>query len=157
MSYFIIKFIYIILFIIIFYRYKLKYILYKNYTRYIKDILFIYGYDIKKDALHYKYRILNQIEELNANFYESDEYFFLNFEPNIVSNYRVIIFSGCSWTEKVEKAIILSKNLNKKILFDMDDFFIIKKYNNKFSFVNFFSINEKEIFNEAFMEIFKIF
>ena len=35
----------------------------------------------------------------------------------------------------------------------MDDFFIIKKYNNKFSFVNFFSINEKEIFNEAFMEI----
>ena len=98
---------------IVFYRYKLKYILYKKYTRYIKDILFINGYDRKKDVLHYKYRILIQIEQLNANFFESDEYIFFNFEPNIVSNYRVIIFSGCPWTEKVEEAIILAKNLNK--------------------------------------------
>ena len=157
MSYLLIKFIYIILFVIVFYRYKLKYILYKKYTRYIKDILFINGYDRKKDVLHYKYRILIQIEQLNANFFESDEYFFFNFEPNIVSNYRVIIFSGCPWTEKVEEAIILAKNLNKKILFDMDDFSIIKKYNNKFSFINYFSLNEKEIFNETFKEIGKFF
>ena len=153
MSYFPIKFIYIIFFIIVIYRYKIKYIIYKNYTRYIKDILFIHGYDTKKDALHYKYRILIQIEELNANFFESDEYFFFNFEPNIVRNYRFIIFSGCPWTEKIEEAINLAKNLNKKIIFDMDDFIITKKYDNKFSFVNYFSLDENEIFNETFMEI----
>ena len=142
MSYFFVKFISIILFLAIICKYKSK-----NNIRYIKDVLFVSGYEQKKNSLSYKYHILSQIEELNASFIESDEYFYLNFEPSFVSDYRVIIFSGCPLIGKVKEAIILAKNLNKKIIFDIDGFVIDKKrYKNKFLFNN-FSLNENKLYN----------
>ena len=151
MSYFFVKFIYIILFLAIFCKYK-----YKNSIRYIKDVLFVNGYERKKNDFSYKYRILSQIEELNASFIESDEYFYLNFEPSFVSDYRVLIFSGCPLIGKVKEAIILAKNLNKKIIFDIDGFVIDKKrYKNKFLFNN-FSLNENKLYNQTILEIEKI-
>ena len=151
MPYFLLKFFYIILFLTIICKYKSK-----NNVRYIKDVLFINGYDKTMIGFSYKYRILNLIEELNASFIESSEYFYLNFEPIIVRDYRVIIFSGCPWTSKVEEAIVLAKNLNKKILFDIDDFIFNKKFKNKFSSKNNFSLNKEEFFNETILEIGKI-
>ena len=61
------------------------------------------------------------MEQLNAGFLESDEFYYLNFEPIIVINYRILIFYRCPWTTKVETAILLAKSLNKKVLFDIDD------------------------------------
>ena len=153
---FLTKFIYIPLFLIIIFKYKQKTIPYKNNIRYIKDVLFIHGYDKKKDELSYKSIILNKIEELNASFIESSEYFYLNFEPNIVSDYRVIIISGSPLIRKVEESIILAKNLNKKILIDINDFTFNKKYKNSASFVNYFFQNEKELYNKTSLEIGKI-
>ena len=152
MSYFFVKFIYIILFLAIFCKYK-----YKNSIRYIKDVLFVNGYERKKNNFSYKYRILSQIEELNASFIESDEYFYLNFEPSFVCNYRVIIFSCCPLIGKVKEAILLAKNLNKKIVFDIADFVIDKKrYKNKFLFMNNFSLNENKLYNQTILEFEKI-
>ena len=152
MSYLFVKFIYIILFLTIICKYK-----YKNNLRFIKDVLFINGYNKKrKNGFFYKFRILSQIEELNASFIESSEYLYSQFEPSIVRDYRVIIFSGCPWTRKVEEAIILAKKLNKKILFDIDDFLFNKKFENKFSFANNLYQKEKELFNDAILEIRKI-
>ena len=149
MFYFPKKIIGILFFIIIIYKSKQQIFSTKNKIRYIKDVLFIHGYSTNKDDLIYKYTILNQIEELNASFIESSAYFYLNFESNIVSDYRVIIFAGCTWTEKIEEAIILAKNLNKKILLYIDDLTINKNVKN----LNYFSQNEKEFYNKSFIKI----
>ena len=64
----------------------------ENNKRIIKDVLFINGCNINTVPHPYRYRILHQMEQLNAGFLESDVFYYLNFEPIIVCNYRVIIF-----------------------------------------------------------------
>ena len=76
----------------------------------------------------YRYRVLHQIEQLQSGFLDCDEYYYLNFKPNIVRYYRIIIFFRCPWTKKIRKAISLSKKLNKKVLFDIDDLVIDTKF-----------------------------
>ena len=114
----------------------------------VKDVLFINGCDPNFLPHPYRYRVLHQMEQLNAGFLESDEYFYTSFEPIMIKNYRVIIFFRCPWTNNVEQAIILAKNLNKKVLFDIDDLVIDKKYTDKIPFINTLSPKEKELHNK---------
>lgn len=58
----------------------------------VKDVLFINGCEPQQLPHPYRYRVLHQIEQLKAGSLESDEFFFLDFNPKIVLNYRVIIF-----------------------------------------------------------------
>ena len=60
--------------------------------RRIKDVLFINGCNIKNLPHPYRYRVLHQMEELDAGFLESDVVDYLNLDPMIVRDYRVIIF-----------------------------------------------------------------
>ena len=106
-----------------------------NNKRIIKDVLFINGCDNNIVPHPYRYRVKHQMEQLNAGFIASDEIYYLSFEPNIVYNYRIIIFFRCPWTENVDKAIKLAKRLNKKVLFDTDDLVIDTKYTEKISFL----------------------
>ena len=78
-------------------------------VRRIKDVLFINGCNIKNLPHPYRYRVLHQMEELDAGFLESDAVDYLNFDPIIVRDYRVIIFFRCPWTENVDEAITLTK------------------------------------------------
>ena len=59
-------------------------------------------------------------------------------------NFRVIIFFRCPWTENVDKAIKLAKELNKRVLFDIDDLVIEKIYKTNTIFKN-ISIKRKRI------------
>ena len=68
------------------------------------------------------------MEQLNVVFLEIEEFFYEHLEPNMISNYRVIIFFRCLLTDKINKAIKLAKKLYKKVLFDIDDLVIDRKY-----------------------------
>ena len=125
---------------------------FKN-KRFIKDVLFINGCDIKSVPHPYRYRVLHQMEQLNAGFLESDEYFYLNFEPLIVRDYRIIIFFRCPWTEKVGEAINIAKSLNKKVLFDIDDLVIDTKYTDKIPYIKNLSPEEKKIYDDGVIRI----
>ena len=120
-----------------------------NNKRNIKDVLFINGCDTKIAPHPYRYRVLHQMEQLSANFLESDTFFYLNFEPYIVRNYRVIIFFRCPLTQNVEEAIKLAKILNKKILYDIDDLVFDPKYTNKIPYVKALSLKEKENYDSG--------
>ena len=96
----------------------------------IKDVLFING--CHTDKVPHPFR-----------------YFYLNFEPLIIRYYRVIIFFRCPWTENVGKAIELAKNLNKIVLFDIDDLVFDKKYTNTIPYVKTLSKNEKDIYDDG--------
>ena len=109
----------------------------KNDKRHIKDILFINGC--------YK--------KLNAHFLESDEFFYLDFEPFKVCDYRIIIFYRCPWTQKVGEAIKLAKILNKKVLFDIDDLIIDTKYTETIPYLKTLSPKEKFIYDRGVKRI----
>ena len=59
--------------------------------RYIKDVLFINGCNPNLLPHPYRYRVLHQIEQLKVGFLESDEIFYLDFNPIIVRYYRVLL------------------------------------------------------------------
>ena len=81
-----------------------------------KDILFVNGCDVNELPHHFRYRVSHQMEQLNSAFFESDIYDYITFEPNITGNCRV------------NESIELAGELNKKVLFDVDDLVIDKKY-----------------------------
>ena len=94
----------------------------------------------------YIYRILNQIEQLNAANLKSSEIFYLKINPLMVCDFRIIIFFKCPWTKEVDEAITLAKQLNKKVLFDTDDLFFDAKYANVSTYIQELSPYEK-LFN----------
>jgi hypothetical protein len=89
------------------------------------------------------------MEQINAGFLESDEYFYEDLNPLIVLNYRVIIFFRCPWTQNIEDAISLAKNLNKKTLFDIDDLVIDTKYTEDIPFLKTLSPNQKALYDDG--------
>ena len=118
-----------------------------NYEqRTIKDVLFINGCEINIVPQSYRYRVLHQMEQLNAGFLETDEVFYLTFNPLIVCQYRVIIIFRCPLTNDVEKAITLAKNLNKKVLFDIDDLLIDIKYTEMIPYIKTLSKSQKDLY-----------
>lgn len=117
--------------------------------RKIYDVLFVNGCDPKILPHPYRYRVLNQIEQLNSGFLESVDIFYLRLNPLIVLDFRVIIFYRCPWTEEVGKAIILAKSLNKKVLFDIDDLVIDTKYTDLIPYVQALSGIEKKVYNDG--------
>ena len=120
---------------------KLKYIFKKN--RKINDVLFVNGCNQYLFPDSYIYRVLNQIEQLNAANLKSSEIFYLKINPLMVCDFRIIIFFKCPWTKEVDEAITLSKKLNKKILFDTDDLFFDAKYTNVSTYIQELSPYEK--------------
>lgn len=110
----------------------------------ISDVLLINGCDPKLIPQYYQYRVLNQIEQLNAGYLNNSEVFYLNLNPLTVSDFRVIIFIRCRWTKEVDEAITFARKLNKKVLFDIDDLIIDTKYTNSKSYVHSLSQSEKK-------------
>jgi len=120
-----------------------------NEIKITKDVLFINGCSLAILPHPYRYRISHQMEQLNAGFLESDEFFYAHLVPNIIRNYRIIIFFRCPWTDNVNKAIKLAKKLNKKVLFDIDDLVIERKYTDVLPFIKTLSHEQKDLYDNG--------
>ena len=118
--------------------------------RVIKDVLYISGLNPDIVPYYSMFHIYNQIEQLNAGNLDSVILYYLNIEPIIVRDFRIIIFYRCPWTEKVGEAINLAKSLKKKILFDIDDLVFDQKYTDLIPYVQTLSESEKIIYVNKF-------
>ena len=143
---------FILLILLILKKVILKFNLSKK-KRFIKDILFISGYKSKSGHQLYRYRILHQKEQLNAGFLESDDNYYLKFDPLLVRDYRIIIFYRCPLTNKVEEAITLAKSLNKRILFDIDELVFDTKFTNALPYIKTLSEKQKEKFDDSVLRM----
>ena len=114
-----------------------------------KDVLFINGCNVNILPHPFRYRVQHQIEQLNSTFLECDVYDYKTFDPNFVRNYRIIIFFRCPWNYRVNQSIALAKELNKKVLFDIDDLVIDKKYTKLIPYLKTLSLKEKEIYDKG--------
>ena len=126
---------------------KTKFIFNLKESRIIRDVLFISG--VKENLPQsFRYRVLHQIEQLNAGYLVSSELFYLNLNPLMISDFRVIIFFRCPWNKEVDIAIKFAKKLNKKILFDIDDLVFDLKYTNTNTYVQALSPYEKSYYDK---------
>ena len=116
----------------------------------INDVLFISGTTEASLNQVYRYRIAHEIEQLNAGYLTVSEQFYENINPHIVRNFRILIFSRCPWTPKIDEAISLAKRLNKTILFEIDDLVFDTKYSDSNTFVQkHLSSSEKSVYNNG--------
>jgi glycosyltransferase involved in cell wall biosynthesis len=126
---------------------KTKFIFNLKESRIIRDVLFISG--VKENLPQsFRYRVLHQIEQLNAGYLVSSELFYLNLNPLMISDFRVIIFFRCPWNKEVDITIKFAKKLNKKILFDIDDLVFDLKYTNTNTYVQALSPYEKSYYDK---------
>lgn len=101
--------------------------------RKIYDVLFINGYNSNAINQFGHNRVTIQVEQLKSSYLQTFEVYINDFNPLIVRDFRIIIFYHCLWSEKVDEAIKLGHNLNKKIIFDIDDLMIDDNYTNSIS------------------------
>jgi len=130
---------------------KISFLEYKNKLdkSIIRDILYINGCDPNFIPHAYRYRVLHQIEQLNAGNLDCFEIYYLNLDHILIKDFRIIIFYRCPWTKEVDLAIELAKKLNKKVFFDVDDLVIDKKYTDLNPYVNSLTEEEKSIYDNG--------
>ena len=83
-----------------------------------KDVLFINVCNVNILPHPFHYRVQHQMEQLKSNFLECDVYDYKTFDPNIIGNYRIIIFYRCPLNYRVNQSIVFAKELNKKVFFE---------------------------------------
>lgn len=117
--------------------------------RVIQDVLFVNGCDPILCPHPYRYRVLHQIEQLNSANLMSADVYYIGLNPQIVRDFRIIIFYRCPYTNEVGEAIKLAKKLNKTVLFDVDDLVIDTKYTDLIPYVQGLSTEEKKVYDDG--------
>ena len=117
-----------------------------SHENYYMDVLFINGCYLPHPS---RYRVTHQREQLLAGNLTSHEVFYTDLTLEVVGNYRVFIFYRCPFTKTVGEFIRLAKELNKVVLFDIDDLVIDKKYTNTIPYVAAMEKEERRTYDEG--------
>lgn len=117
-----------------------------SHENYYMDVLFINGCYLPHPS---RYRVAHQREQLMAGNLTSHEVFYTDLTLKAVRNYRVFIFYRCPFTETVGEFIRLAKQLNKTVLFDIDDLVINKKYTRTIPYVAAMEKEERKAYDEG--------
>lgn len=113
-----------------------------------KDVLFINGCD--ESVPHpARYRVTHQREQLEANHVSSNEVYYVNLQLDQVRFYRTFVFFRCPYTDTIGEFIKLAKQLNKKVLFDIDDLVIDTKYTNTIKYLDSMSVDERKLYDDG--------
>ena len=113
-----------------------------------KDVLFINGCD--ESVPHpARYRVTHQREQLEAQRVSTDQVYYLQLELDMVRYYRTFIFFRCPYTDTIGRFIEIAKELNKHVLFDIDDLVIDTKYTDTNVFVQALKGRDKEIYDDG--------
>lgn len=112
------------------------------------DVLFINGCD--ESVPHpARYRVTHQREQLAAFNVSSEEVYYVNLTEDMVKYAQLFIFFRCPHTDVIERMIKKAKELNKTVLFDIDDLVIDTKYTDKIKYIQAMSEDEKRIYDDG--------
>lgn len=99
-----------------------------------KDVLFING--CAPSVPHPpRYRVTHQREQLEAAGITTDEVYYENLDPDLARYYRTFVIFRCPYTDAVGKLIHRAHDLNKKVIFDVDDLVIDTEYTDTIPYV----------------------
>ena len=114
-----------------------------------KDVLFINGCDYNALPHPPRYRVQHQMEQLKANNIDCDENFYLHLSLEQVRNYRAFVIFRCPYTEELGEFIRLAKELNKTVIYDIDDLVIDTKYTDTIKYLDTMSPEERKGYDEG--------
>ena len=117
-----------------------------------KDVLFING--CGESVPHpARYRVSHQREQLESHNISTDQVFYAQLQLDQVRFYRTFVFFRCPYTDTIGDFIKLAKSLNKKVLFDIDDLVIDTKYTDTIKYLQEFSKEEKDLYDDGVMRM----
>lgn len=113
----------------------------------MRDILFVNGCD---EHLPHpgRYRVTHQREQLESLGFSTGEIYFQNIDVDILRYYRTVLFFRCPYTEPIGEVVRRAKELNKTLLYDIDDLVFDTKYTNLIPYLQTVSIEEKKQYDE---------
>lgn len=113
-----------------------------------KDVLFINGcYEGVPHPI--RYRVTHQREQLEACNVSTNQIYYENLQLDQVRYYRTFIFFRCPYTPVVGEFIELAKKLNKKVLFDIDDLVVDKKYTDTIKYLDSMTKEERNLYDDG--------
>ena len=121
-----------------------------------KDVLFINGCDYNTLPHPPRYRVQHQMEQLKANNIDCDENFYLHLSIEQVRNYRAFVIFRCPYTEELGEFIRLAKELNKTVIYDIDDLVIDTKYTDTIKYLDTMSPEERKGYDEGVRNMQKV-
>lgn len=121
-----------------------------------KDVLFINGCDYNALPHPPRYRVQHQMEQLKANNIDCDENFYLHLSLEQVRNYRAFVIFRCPYTEELGEFIRLAKELNKTVIYDIDDLVIDTKYTDTIKYLDTMSSEERKGYDEGVRNMQKV-
>jgi len=120
-----------------------------------KDILFISG--CGEDLPHpWRYRVKHQREQLEAYNYSTDEVYFTQLDIDQIRYYRAFVFFRCPMTETIGTFVDLAKQLNKTIIYDIDDLVIDTQYTDQIKYVMAMPEEDKKAYDNNVMNMQKL-
>lgn len=121
-----------------------------------KDVLFINGVNYKELPHPPRYRVQHQMEQLKACHIDSDEVFYPYLDLDFVRNYRAFVFFRCPYTEMIGDFIRLAKELNKTVLYDIDDLVIDTRYTDTIKYLDTMSPEERNAYDQHVLAMQKV-
>ena len=112
------------------------------------DVLFINGCG---DLVPHpsRYRVTHQREQLNAYNIVSDEVYYTDLSIEQVKFAHIFVFFRCPYTDTIGEFINLAKQMNKIVLFDVDDLVIDTNYTDNIKYVKQLSADEKKLYDDG--------
>ena len=121
-----------------------------------KDVLFINGVNYQELPHPPRYRVQHQMEQLRACHVDSDEVFYLYLDLDFVRNYRTFVFFRCPYTETIDEFIRRAKELNKTVLYDIDDLVIDTCYTDTIKYLDTMGQEERKAYDQHVLSMQKV-
>lgn len=115
----------------------------------VVDVLFVNGCDPVMAPHPHRYRVTHQREQLESAGVTTDEVFYIDFDPFAVCYANVILFYRCPYTPMIGEGIKIAKDLNKRVLYDIDDLVIDTKYTDSIPAVQKMNRDERALYDDG--------
>lgn len=116
-------------------------------SRVYRDILFISGYNEQLPHPH-RYRVVHQMEQLEAGGYTCDTVYFQELKPWMVRCYGAFVIFRCPMTDTLREFATMAKQMNKPLWYDVDDLVIDTKYTDQIPFLDRMQPEERQAYDQ---------
>ena len=116
-------------------------------SRVYRDILFISGCNEQLPHPH-RYRVVHQMEQLEAGGYTCDTVYFQELKPWMVRCYGAFVIFRCPMTETLREFATMAKQMNKPLWYDVDDLVIDTKYTDQIPFLDRMQPEERQAYDQ---------
>lgn len=116
-------------------------------SRVYRDILFISGCNEQLPHPH-RYRVVHQMEQLEAGRYTCDTVYFQELKPWMVRCYGAFVIFRCPMTDTLREFATMAKQMNKPLWYDVDDLVIDTKYTDQIPFLDRMQPEERQAYDQ---------